>query len=162
MKACALCILVYVKKIIQACECSNLFHHPNTVILYVPVLGFALVWDNVQKLVRSRDHSKDKGNKMLLWANGYAVLNRVESIFTGVQNTLSAVDVPLSQFLHNTEDADILRRRMTTLISRIIVQHIPHFNALYKDVVTWHIQHPYFETSKTKSQMVGYDVYCVS
>jgi len=40
--------------------------------------GFALVWDNTQKLVQARQQSRDSKNRMLLWANAYAALNRVD------------------------------------------------------------------------------------
>lgn len=128
--------------------------NPWLVLVHITVHGYSLVWDNVQKLATARDHGKDKGNKMLLWANRYAALNHVESCFPGAQNTLHAVDIPLSQFLHNREDCKTLRTRMTTLISRILEQYVAHFTDFYKDVVTWHIHHPYVEASKAKSKMV--------
>ena len=40
--------------------------------------SFSLCWDNTQKNIHARDQSREHGNKMLLWANAYAALNRVD------------------------------------------------------------------------------------
>lgn len=61
------------------------------------VYSYSLVWDNTQKFVQARSHSRQSSNKMLMWANAYAARNRVpvpHNAFT--QRTLLARHIPLS------------------------------------------------------------------
>lgn len=124
-------------------------------IICVTGNGYALVWDNTQKLVRRRDHSRDSKNKMLLWANAYAALNRIEfSHFENQQQKLPFEQIPLSSFLPSTEDCSSLRLRMKTLISRILVSHVTYFKEHCSGAVVWHVPHMYSEKSAIKSQLV--------
>lgn len=116
--------------------------------------GYALVWDNTQKLVKCRDQSKETSNKMLLWANAYAALNRVENRHGAFCKTLRASDLPLSTFLHDMADAEFLRERMERIVGRILVNHIPHFTEHYHNVVVWHIPHQHSQESARKSELV--------
>ena len=92
---------------------------------------------------------------MLLWANAYAAKNRVEPKgLEGLAHQLEAKDIPLLCYLPSQEDSEVLQHSMTTLVSRILVKHVPHFQQYYKDVVTWHIPHPHSEESAMKSTLV--------
>jgi hypothetical protein len=91
---------------------------------------------------------------MLLWANAYAARNRVLNEIPYSKATLRASDLPISTFLHNMADSEMLRERMTVLVSRILVTHLAHFKACYKDTVVWHIPHEYSMESAQKSELV--------
>lgn len=94
---------------------------------------------------------------MLLWANAYAAQNRVESSASGLDegvHCLQAKDIPISAFLPSQGDGTVLRERMEVLVSRILVDNIPHFQEFYRDVVTWQIPHPYSQEASTRSNLV--------
>ena len=40
--------------------------------MYIDNKGFCLVWDNVGKTVKTRHHSTERQNKMMVWALSYA------------------------------------------------------------------------------------------
>ena len=115
------------------------------------------MWDNTQLLVHVRDQSRSQKNQMLLWANAYVVKNRVDP--KGLDDNdvhLNASDIPLQSYFHNTEDEEMLRLRMETIVSRILVNNIPHFKQVYQDTVLWHIPHRHQETSWKKSELVSH------
>ena len=116
-------------------------------------IGFALVWDNTQKNIKTRDQSLK--TKMLLWANAYAAKNRVDSqILDNNNNSIMAKDIPISTYLPMDSDIHMLYLRMTTIVSRILVKHIPYFKDFHDDVL-WHIQHCYSEEMLKKSDVVS-------
>jgi hypothetical protein len=92
---------------------------------------------------------------MLLWANAYAALNRVDrSELMGNTLTLDAVEIPISAYVPSSNDLDELRERMEIIVSRILCQHVPHFKQFYNDVVCWHISHQYSAESAKPSTLV--------
>jgi len=80
---------------------------------------YALVWDNTQKLVQTRNHSRASKNDMLLWANAYAVKNRVDCHAPTSRATLKAADIPVASFLPSNDDYDCLNERMSVVVARI-------------------------------------------
>lgn len=114
-----------------------------------------MVWDNIQKHIRVRNQSKDKQNNMILWANAYAVKNRIQEDLQYPQLTVHARDLPMSTYFHTSEDILTLKDRMVVLVSRILVKHVPHFTKYYRDVVQWHIKHKYSEQMKVKNETVS-------
>ena len=138
----------------------TIFFHSHTIH---PDGGFALVWDNTQKLAQVRDQGRDTQNKMHLWANAYAAKNRMQPRReTALDHTLQAKDIPLASYFPNKEDEDMLQMRMETMVSHILVRHVPHFRQHYKDVVTWHIPHRYSKESAVKSTLVWRKLYILS
>jgi hypothetical protein len=58
---------------------------------------------------------------MLLWANAYAALNRVDrSNLIGNSLTLDAAQIELDNYLPSKQDLDVLRERMEVMASRIL------------------------------------------
>jgi len=114
---------------------------------------FSMVWDNTQKLVQTRNFSRASGNKMLLWANAYAVRNRIEVTEVTSRATLKAIDIPVTAFLPSTDDYKCLKQRMLTIVTRILAHHLPFF--CKHSVVTHHIPHQYSAESAVKSEVVG-------
>ena len=91
---------------------------------------------------------------MHLWANAYAVKNRVE-ITDESSHVEQAQDLPLSIYFHSQEDEENLRERMSILVSRIVCHHIPHFKENYSDVVCRHVKHEFSKEMKQKSELVS-------
>lgn len=121
-----------------------------------------MVWDNAQKLQKVRQSTSEEQNKMFLWANAYAALNRVDrSSLEDNKLRLRCADIPLTAYLPSPDDLDLIRLRMETLTSRILCQHIPHFRDYYGDVVDWHIEHQYSAQARLKSKTVIIDI-CVN
>ena len=114
---------------------------------------FALVWDNTQKLVQTRNQSRTSKNEMLLWANGYAAKNRVDcsSAETSLA-TLKAADIPLTAFLPSADDYECLKDRMLVMVTRILAHHVPFFRQ--HAVITHHAKHSYTAESAVKSEIV--------
>ncbi len=76
-------------------------------------LGFQLCWDNVQKLVQVRHSSLKNQNKMLMWTNALAVLNRVAARL-GIlddENTLWARDIPLKSYFIDEEGREVCKKK---------------------------------------------------
>jgi len=116
---------------------------------------FSLVWDNTQKLVKSRDQSRQSQNKMLMWANAYAVRSRVP--YTRLSDRrpspLRARDIPLSSYLPDADDIAMLRQRLTVIVSRVLVHHISYFTR-HCSTPQQHIDHIHSAESAVKSQLV--------
>jgi hypothetical protein len=117
-------------------------------------MRFCLVWDNTQKLVRTRDSSRSTGNKMLLWANAFAARNRVQNCVTSSRATVKAVNLPITAFLPTHDDYCFLRERMVTMISRILVHHVDYFRRHCSTSVVYHVPHQFSHESSMKSELV--------
>jgi len=118
---------------------------------------YALVWDNTQKLVVSRDQTRTKKNQMMLWANAYAAKNRVASSAgksVTSQSTLEACDISLTSFLPSSDDVDLLRERMVQMVSQILVAHINYFAQNCSSAVVRHVTHAHSSESAVKTQLV--------
>ena len=91
---------------------------------------------------------------MLLWANAYVIQNRVDvpAHLLHSKQRLSAKEIPISSYFPTLQDADTIRERMTTIVSRILVQHLKYFSA---ENVTRHIAHQYSKESTIKSELVN-------
>ena len=111
--------------------------------------GFALTWDNTQINVHVRNQSMTAQNRMLLWANAYAAKNRVDPRrLEDIDSCLKASDVLLANF------GDVFRERMKTMVSRVLITHIPSLAKNYRQFVSWHIPHEYADQLSQKSDLV--------
>lgn len=117
---------------------------------------YSLVWDNTQKLVQTRNQSRESQNKMMLWTNAYAVRHRVLCSDVTSGSTLNARQMSISSFLPNSDDYAFLRQRMMTIVSRIVVHHIDFLRRSCAAALDSHISHQYSQQSALKSEMVKY------
>jgi len=116
---------------------------------------FSIVWDNTQKLVQARHQSRGTKNKMLLWANAYAALNRVDIKGLDEQRqVMRAADIPLSAYLPSNEDRTALRERMAVIVGRILVENIPFFSQYCRSGVIHHVSHRFTTESAVKTDTV--------
>ena len=91
-----------------------------------------MVWDNTQIMQHAHHHTTKSQNKMVQWENMYAVLDRLQAQPTALANeqTITATDLPVTTFLPGQTDREFLVKRMSTIVERILVQHIPFFKVL--------------------------------
>ena len=68
---------------------------------------------------------------------------------------LQAKEIPLAKYFPSAEDTNMLRIRMKTMISRILVEHLPHFKQHYGDTISWHIDHPHQHAASQKIEIVS-------
>ncbi|XP_060570794.1 uncharacterized protein LOC132729065 [Ruditapes philippinarum] len=119
------------------------------------ILGYSLCWDNVQKMSVARHQSRHSGNKMLLWANCFATLDRVNltSLPCNWEETVTAGSIDLKNFLPSDDDWKQLQTRMEVIVQRILT------NVLDLDLpVEQHISHKFSNESAGKSQVVNLGV----
>ena len=114
---------------------------------------YRLAWDNTQKLVIARGQSRIGANKMLLWANAFAVQSRVPYGPT-LSTTLKARDIPLTVYLPNTDDYTFLRQRIVSTVLHILHHHIAFFGQHCLSSVVYHIPHQFTDKSALKSELV--------
>ena len=123
-------------------------------MLTASTVRYSIAWDNTQKLVQTRDQSRQSQNQMMLWANAYAVQHRVHCPDVTSPSTLNARQMPVSTFLPNTDDYAFLRQRMMAIFSRILVHHVDFLRQSCASAVAAHIPHQYSQQSALKSTMV--------
>ncbi|XP_060605758.1 uncharacterized protein LOC132758221 [Ruditapes philippinarum] len=119
------------------------------------ILGYSLCWDNVQKMSVAQHQSRLSGNKMLLWANCFATLDRVNltSLPCNWDKTVTAGSIDLKNFLPSDDDWKQLQTRMEVIVERMLK------NVLDLDLpVEQHISHKYSNESAGKSQVVNLGV----
>ena len=89
----------------------------------------------------SRQQTKD-----LHWVNHNAVLERVPCTdFDNEKSLADIVNVPNKTFLPTLEDHVNLMKDFDVLVSRVLVEHLPHFQNAFSDAVAKHIPHKYSE-----------------
>ncbi|XP_052217447.1 uncharacterized protein LOC127835183 [Dreissena polymorpha] len=117
--------------------------------------GFSVCWDNVQKMSVARHQSRHSGNKMLLWANCFATLDRISftSSSCSWEETVPASSIDLKTFLPSDEDWKQLRSRMELIVARTLA------SILDLDIpVQQHLPHKYSTESAKKSEVVNLGV----
>lgn len=87
--------------------------------------GYAVVWDNVGKMVTRRQQGTDKGNYYLQCAMTFLHKNRISFRDLPDEPKKDATTIPLSAFLPSAKDFSTLRSRMVILVSRILATHFP-------------------------------------
>ncbi len=121
--------------------------------------GFTVCWDNVGKYTVARHQSGQRQNAMHMWAMVFASINRVPSTHLDWQTPhTSATDIPISKFLPDKEDFQMLRCRIVTIIQRILVKHLTFFHQHFADIPVQHIQHAHSAESAEKSQVLNLGV----
>lgn len=118
--------------------------------------GYAIVWDNVGKLVRRAQNTISSTNVYAMFANNIMVKHRISflQMESDEYTRTLATDIPISTFLPDDDDWSRLTERMNVLVQRILVKSIPNL-AGKKEEVCWHIPHQYSEESSKKSEIVS-------
>ena len=88
----------------------------------------------------------DSGNKLLHYFHHIAIADRIDvsnlSITPPAPPTMPHKKCATS-LLPSTDDDKALKQNMTTLVSRIIVDHVESLQFAFSDVVDWHMDQSY-------------------
>ena len=131
----------------------------NDIIPHSKMFGFKLVGDNLDISVIARYLRAEKHcNQSMHFFHSYAVLDRIAmgnlSIELPATCNPRPLDMALSLLPTEENDSNILSN-FATLISRVLVTHIPFFQFAFSDVVVWHIHHKHYKEMSSKSKVVS-------
>ena len=116
--------------------------------------GFRIVGDNIDKTVRPRDMRHNHQSTSLHYFHSYAVKDRVDvSDLSPEVPLVTSKEIDVNLFLPSPEDCQSLEANFCTLMTRILVKHIPGISHL-SSVVLQHIPHPYSVAMSKKSEVV--------
>ncbi len=115
--------------------------------------GYSLCWDNVQMETKAKEQCRQRQNRMNLWANSFACLNRVNVMHLNDRRVVRASLLPLSAFLPMPDVLENIRNRMRIMVERILTTHLDAFKPL-QDKITWHIPHEYTAEMRHNSKLV--------
>ena len=94
----------------------------------------------------------------LHYFHSYTLKNRVSicglSEAFPVTPTMEAKQIALT-LLPSVDDDSTIYNNFVTLVSRVLVEHLPFFKHSFDGVVSWHIPHSFSEQMKCKSDMVS-------
>lgn len=91
--------------------------------------------------------------KSLHYVQSYAVRDRLDfSAFSKEART----EVDLFDIIPDGSDYQLLKANFTTLVSRIIVKHMPFFSADCRGIPQQHIPHKYSRQMSSKSEVVSF------
>ena len=118
--------------------------------------NFAVVIDNFDLRVEAADMTSDNQTKDLHWVNHNAILDRVPCTdFDNEKPLDDIVNVPNKIFLPTLQDHANLMKDFDVLVSRVLVEHLPHFQNAFSDVVPKHIPHKHSEKMRSKSEKIN-------
>ena len=120
---------------------------------------FRLCGDNIDKGIKQRHMRVDVVKPdSIHYFHSYAVADRVdvskfsEHIIPTQQTDPRQVALSL---LPSPEDDAAIRNSISVLISLVLFTNLPFFKLTFDGVVTWHIQHEFYEDMSTKSDVVS-------
>ena len=117
-------------------------------------LGYQIIGDNVDLMIKVRHQASDKPNKSIHWFHLNAVKNRVSGAGLSEKGPIKLVDqVENWEILLSYQDNEELLHDFIPLFARVICNRIPALKS-FKDVVIRHIPHKYSNVTKQKSEQV--------
>ena len=132
----------------------------------VPMVGYKLVGDNIDKNVRSRYSRQDKPTLSMHFYHSYAVCDRtsIAGLSEEIPNLTKVplLSIPVNNVLPSNTDQKNLLHNFTLLTSRLLVENFKYFRENYSDAVQCHIQHDFYDEMSKKSTTVGYAYILVS
>lgn len=125
---------------------------------------YQLCGDNIDKNVKRRYFRADSkpNTRSLHYFHYYVVKDRVNFIQLGEEPNccLQSDRNEVAHSLLPTPTDDMsLRENVCVLISRILYNHLPFFEHTFDGVITWHIEHQYYEQMCQKSEWASYANY---
>ena len=122
------------------------------------LFGYKIVGDNIDKNVRPRYARQDNNTLSLHCYHSYAVRDRVSvsGLSDKVPNLRNTplLSIPVTDVLPSPTDEKNIKHNIVILVSRLLVEHLKHFNENYSDVVEGHIKHDFYEEMSKKSEIV--------
>ncbi|CAH3165645.1 unnamed protein product, partial [Porites lobata] len=115
-------------------------------------LGYQIIEDNVDLMIKVRHQASDKPNKSIHWFHLNAVKDRVSGAGLSEKGSIKLVDqVENWEILPSYQDNEGLLHDFIPLFARVICDRIPALKS-FKDVVIRHIPHKYSNVTKQKSE----------
>ena len=123
------------------------------------IAGTKIIIDNVDKNVRPGYMTSEKQTKSLHYVQMYAVKDRTDisqlSDDTPVKTPSLTTDDIFKTILPSPEDNEAMAQYFSTLVSRVLVTHVPFFTFTFADTVQWNIPHQFSKEMSKKSQVVS-------
>lgn len=140
----------------QAYPTKERFNLSPENVIPVPHLCYKLVGDNIDKNVKPRDMRADHQSQSLHYFNMYAVQDRVDlSHLSNEPRIIDPDEIDFHTFMPSAEDYEAISNNFSVLISRILVEHLPHLSK-YAAAVPKSIKHKYSKEMSKKSNVVSY------
>ena len=117
--------------------------------------GFKVVGDNVDKTIKPRHMREDRQTKSVHYFQIYAVEDRVNLSESSEEPRVPGQDPPLNEILPSPEDNRAMIANLTTIVTRILAEHVPFIKENLGDAVARHIPHPYSSEMAKKSNVVS-------
>ena len=116
--------------------------------------GFWLVGDNVDKTIKPRDMRLNSQTTSLHYFHTYAVKDRISFKHLSTDaNMIVQKDIDFKMFYPSEADKIQLVSNFETLVTRMLVQHVPGLQCLSADV-NHYIERQYSKNMALKSEVV--------
>ena len=117
-------------------------------------LGYQIIGDNVDLMIKVRHQASDKPNKSIHWFHLNAVKDRVSGAGLSEKGSIKLVDqVENWEILPSYQDNEDLLHDFIPLFAQVICDRIPALKS-FKDLGIRHIPHKYSNVTKQKSEQV--------
>lgn len=126
--------------------------------------SYRLCGDNIDKSVKHRYMRLDQKSQVkgFHYFNSYATKNRTDS--SSILPIYSCNPSPRGMaltMLPSSDDDSILSSNIGTIVSRVLVNHVPFFTKTFSGTVTGHIPHQFSKEMSLKSEIVSLNVILV-
>lgn len=115
---------------------------------------FTIVFDNLDKYVKSFDMRMDHQSKSVHFVNAIAVLDRIDSSHLPCKLTPKRQELDMKKLLPDKNDFELMKKNFAVHVSRLLVDYIPCLSQC-KAYVKRHIPHKYSKEMSMKSTVVS-------
>lgn len=118
---------------------------------------FSLVFDNLDKYVKSFDVRMNHQSKSVHFVNTIAVMDRIDTSHLPCTLTSNNQELDLELFLPSAQDFEVLTKNFIVHVSRLLEEYMPCLSKYKK--VTRHIPHRYSKQMSSKSTVVSTTIF---
>lgn len=112
---------------------------------------YGLIFDNLDKFVKSFDMRMDHQSESVHFVNAIAVIDRIDTSHLPCTRTSVSNEIDMKIILPTPQDIEALRKNFAVHIARILVEFMPSLSGSH---VTRHIPHKYSKQMSKKSNVV--------
>ena len=118
--------------------------------------GYALVLDNINQRTHTRHSTVTKQNKQLNMVQGYAFQDRINTLHLSdnFPEPSAILSLPIQSYLPTSEELDIVKSEMGTMLLRLLIKYLPHLHHHQKEACK-PIPHEYIEEASKKTPTVS-------
>lgn len=118
-------------------------------------MSLRIVADNFDLSIKSRVQTQSCGNQSIHWTHQYIIKDRVTCDPALELVPKCKIDeLPLHYLLPTVDVQKAFKSDCAVFVSRVITKYLKAFEQM-KDVVVYHIPHPYVKALSAKSEVVG-------